>query len=281
MELVTIGIPTIEGREHVLMTCLASLLGQTHTQWNLIICSTNLGLKVTDRNDPAFINAFLASIAQLGHEVTILHDEVKQGPGFAVQKILDATKTPLLLRVDDDVILTPMVCEKLLETHVTDPKNIAAISSPVNGFGVPPVEYQRYWRGIEAHLGGNGTLEKLNDNFVHHSCQEKRVVVEVDFLSGYCILLDKEKTIKVGGYVDELSPHHHKEDWYGTIKLRAAGYRLLLRADSFAYHRHYGLDESDRYRSARSRIDHALFKTFKEGIVLDPARKFGIVDYVP
>lgn len=282
---ITIVIPTIMGREKILLSLLATLIGQTYTDWDLIICTTNPDIKATKREDPNFINTFLVTINQLGHEVSVIHDTKCSGPGQAVQQLLDAAQTNCVFRVDDDVILTPKVLQKLVATYALDPIGTGAVAAPVNGFGVCPVSYEKYWNKElvrwRPHLHGNGSYEEMNDNCMHHGCIESYAIAEVDFLSGYCLLLDKKKTEEVGGYVDEKSPHHHKEDWYGTLKLKAKGYRLLIRADALAFHRHYEKDESDSYRTNRSEKDHQLFAEYKNSISLPKDRKIGIINYEP
>lgn len=279
---VTVVIPTIEGRESILLSCLSSVFNQDYTDWEFILCTTNLNVKLTNRDDELYINRFLRTINDFGHTVRVLHDESKIGPGKAVQMLLDNSRTRLVFRVDDDVLLTPQVLSKLIETYQMDEENIAAVCSPVNGFGVRPVNYKRYWgkKNNGKHLIGNGSYESMNDNCMHHSAENcKKAIAEVDFLSGYCLLLDNEKCKKVGGYIAPESPHHHKEDWFATLRLRTMGYRLLIRADAIAFHHHYGKDESDRYRSERSVVDHQLFNSYRSNIRLPDDRDLGLIHY--
>lgn len=280
MTRIAVAIPTIQGRETTLLNCLATLLSQDVEDWDLFICTTNLNTKPEDRKTKNPLNNFLQTIEQMGHSVTIIYDEKKQGPGSAVQQILDVCEYDWIWRIDDDVILTADVLGKLRATAVADYpyQPVAAVAAPVNGFSAPLVNYQKYWKSKAPHLIGNGNYHVMNDNFSHHSCREEWSVAEVDFLSGYCIFFNRKAFLEVGGYADKNSPLHHKEDWYATLKLRHAGYHLLVRGDCIAFHNHYEQDESDRFRSSRSKEDHALFYKYKDSIELPDDRHIGLFE---
>lgn len=277
---VTVIVPTIKGRESLLLNCLSGIFNQDYCLWDLILCTTNSDIAVTDRDDVCFINRFLKSFEQFNHTVTVLQDNYKMGPGKAIQLLMDAARTRLVFRVDDDVIITSKVLSKLVETYLEDQKNIAGVSAPVNGFGVAPVNYLEYWKCRESHLKQNGSYISMNDNCMHHAAANcSKAIAEVDFLSGYCVLLDNEKCKSVGGYISKNSPHHHKEDWFATLRLRQMGYRLLIRADAIAFHHHMEHDESDNYRTKRSNEDHKLFDQFRKNITLPVTRNLGLITY--
>lgn len=276
-EITTIAIPTIKGRETILLNCLASIVGQRNKSWDLIICTTNEEVRPEDRDTKNPLNNFLRSIEHLGHKVTVLYDEKKTGPGTAVQQILENCDSPIILRVDDDVILTCDVLWKLGQTLTQYPN--AAVAAPTNGFGAPLVNYEKYWKSQAPHLIGNGNYHTMNDNFAHHSCLASKAVAEVDFLSGYCLMFNRELFIKAGGYADKNSPLHHNEDWYATLKLKSLGHRLLIRGDVVTFHNHYEQDESDHFRASRSVEDRELFKKFKQTVELPEDRIIGIIEY--
>lgn len=287
MSKITVAIPTIAGRESILLNCLVTLVGQTVTDWNLVVCTTNANTKPEKRDTLNPLNNFLHTIQHLGHEVTMIYDNDKIGPGNAVQKIIDQSESEWIWRVDDDVVLTPTVLAKLRATAVADyqeQKPVGAVAAPVNGFGAPLVNYKRYWTSQAPHLIGNGNYASGNDNFAHHSClisEDGQAVAETDFLSGYCVLFNRAAFVEVGGYADKDSPKHHKEDWHATLKLRCAGYHLLMRGDAVAFHNHYEQDESDRFRSSRSKEDHALYDTYRKTVDLPEDRTIGLLRYEP
>lgn len=284
---ITVGIPTVKGRESILINCLSSVLNQSYTNWDLVICTTNLESAVQDRESPNVLNNFLKSIEFVGHNVTVLHDKMQAGPGYAMQQIIDYTLSDLVLRVDDDVILTSTCLEKLLETYIEyRSKNVRLVSGVVNGFGSPFIDFLYYWstdREIPKHLIGNGNYNYMNDNFTHHSTLAQKAIAEVDFVSGYCLLFDKNLLFNER-YVDNNSPKHHREDWYMSLKLKALGYRMLVRMDVVAFHHHrYNVEEedySDTFRSSRAREDIQLFEDFRRKVVLPEERHIGVVEYV-
>lgn len=289
---VHIIIPTIEGRESILLQCLVSILGQTYSHWDLSICSTNKDLKVGNRDDTIVTNRFLGSISKLGKRVNIIYDERQQGPGIAVQTLLDSVSGTYVFRVDDDVVLTPSVLQKLMNT-ISLENDIAAVGCPVNAFGVPFVNYKDYWEKndsqlylpfngyrYEPHLQGNGRYETMNDNFQYHSCLGEFEIAEVDFLSGYALLLDRTCVNAVGGYHDKDGPKWHTEDWWATLKLRQAGYKLLIRGDAIAFHHHYHYDFSHKFANSNANLDKELFYKYRNGIHLDKDRKVGRVTEV-
>lgn len=278
-----IGIPTIAGREHILLSCLVSVLNGVDTPVSIHICSTDPRLKVGHRDDPLFLNRFLRSMVVAGWDVRVSQDRVASGPRFAVQQLLDRCEKNWLLRIDDDVVVASGTISKLWETLKTVPLDcgkLGAVASPVNGFGADFVDYPQYWseqkRTNSPHLIGLGRVEYGNDNFVHHSGNpEQPVWAEVDFLSGYCILMSVDAARAVGGY--DGCPHHHKEDWSLTLKMRASGYRLMIRGDAVAWHHHHSKDASDEYRHGRSKQDHAIWEDLRRQYRLDPERHVGIV----
>ncbi len=282
-------IPTIEGREEILLQCLVSLLGQNYKQWDLTICTTNKNLKIGDRDDLIVVNRFLGTLVQLGIRVRVIFDEKQQGPGTAVQTLLDSVPGTYAFRVDDDVILTPQVLEKLMETMSLG-DDVAAVGCPVNAFGVPFVNYKDYWEKndpqlylpfngyrFEPHLQGNGSYEKMNDNFQYHSCLGDFEIAEVDFLSGYALLLNTRYVNVVGGYHDKDGPKWHTEDWWATLKLRQAGYRLLIRGDAIAFHHHYSYDFSHKFANSHAEEDKSIFHKYRNSIHLNKDRKVGRV----
>lgn len=282
-------IPTLKNRENVLLTCLGTLLNQTSMlDWDLIICTNNPELKATDRNDEMMINRFLKTIEHRGHKVTVIQDQIKTGPGRAVQQLLDYIDENVpacthVLRVDDDIVLENDVLTKLIVTYTYE-ENVAAVACPANGFGVGPVDYVKYWsEDPPKHLIGNGTYTHLNDNCMAHSTVAELAIAEVDFLSGYCLLIDREKVKQVGGYVTDEAPHYQNEDWYATLRLKEAGFRLLIRADAFAYHHHHQeIDDGlQQYRKERSDLDKSIFRTYRDTVKLPEDRTIGLIRYEP
>lgn len=269
---VDVVIPTMQERSDLLLPLLATLLCQTHEKWSLILCS--------DPREEDATSKFLNSVEAMGHKVTIIDDKHREGPGKALQQLLEASHTRYMLRVDDDVILTNSVLEKLLSSFLNMGPDVAAIACPANGFGNKLVNYVNYWTKTEnkAHLWGNGRIETMNDNFVHHSAnQDQEIMAETDFLSGYCMMVDREKLFEVGGYAPPGAPHHHREDWFATLRLREKGYRLLVRGDAVAFHCHHRDDFSDRYRASRSEEDKALFENYRLTVSLPRDRRIGLV----
>ena len=273
-----IVIPTVKGREQILTQCIVSILGQTYTDFDIHICTTNTDLVVGNRNSPLLASRFLGSLREMGHKVLIYPDYKMQGPGAAVQQVLDRLEGDLVFRVDDDVILTPRVLDKLTEVMRMDCK-IAAVGCPVNGFGATFVNYQKYWEETanQPHLVGNGNYEKMNDNFQYHSCMGGFEVAEVDFLSGYAVLFDRGVLAACGGYADPSAPKWHTEDWYAFLKLRKAGYRLMIRGDAIAFHHHHFDDHSHQFGRSRADEDKTIFRKFKDNLDLPKDRKIGRV----
>lgn len=279
--MITVVIPTIQGREEfALFKCIISLMNQDYVKWNLVIVTTNPNLCIEGRDSSTPINKFLHSI-KAQHKIKIVYDTLQQGPGAAFTQGLEWVDTEYVLRVDDDVILTSSVVNKLLEgfQKISD---LGAISSPVNGFGVLPVPYRQYWaRSISPiappHLLLNGRIDKMNDNFVHHSALENECFfAEVDFLSGYCIMFETE-VIKKIGYTNEGSPKFHCEDWYATLKLKANNKKLIIRGDCCSYHHHYIKDASHIFGGTRSSLDRSLFDKFKSTVNLPKDRHIGLL----
>jgi GT2 family glycosyltransferase len=275
-DVVHVIIPTVEGRENVVLNCIISLLSQTYKKWDLTICSTNPNIKIGVRTDNILLNRFLGSVSGMEYNIRILHDAVRQGPGYAIEKAINDIQGKHILRLNDDVVLTPDVLYKLVSAMELDEK-VAAVASPVNAFGVPFVNYQDYWSktAYQPHLRLNGSYLTMNDNFAHHSCVGGFEIAEVDFLSGHVLLLDKDKLESIGGYYNEKAPKSHREAWWTTLRLREHGYRLWVRGDAIAFHHHYSRDEADLFKYSVADKDKYILDKYRSGLKLQENRGFG------
>lgn len=108
MNEVSVGIPTM-GRVDTLPTVLYSLLVQTHRITELVLLDE---APRTVMLTPA-ITQVLDLLAMQGVEVKIIRRRPRRGIGAARMLLAQEAKCPMLLMVDDDVIIRPNMLELL------------------------------------------------------------------------------------------------------------------------------------------------------------------------
>jgi GT2 family glycosyltransferase len=226
-ERIAVAIPT-KNRPSYLAALLASLTCQTFEDWALVI---------NDSSDSpvekhATIHDLLTLIRARGYAAQIIRTE----SGWdRHQRAMDAVPPDieLILRVDDDVMLTPRFLEDVQKPfRIFADRPVAAVG------GCTP----------EAHLPAlDLDLQLTDENWAptidepswrlqgHH--YTAREVLEVESLLGHAICYRRSALTAVGGWAVEGYSHHaFREETDACMRLRAAGYELLVTTEALAWH---------------------------------------------
>jgi GT2 family glycosyltransferase len=261
-ERIAVAIPT-KNRPSYLAALLASLAYQTFEDWLLVI---------NDSSDPpvtehAVIRDLLTLIESRGHQVQM----IRTATGWdRHQQAMDAVPpdVELVLRVDDDVMLTPRFLE-----DVQKPFRLFA-DRPVAAVGGSVPEPHLKALDLDLQLTEKNwapTVDeptwRLQGN--HYATRE---VLEVESLLGHAICYRRSAVAAVGGWaVTGYSQHAFREETDACMRLRAAGYELLFTTEAVAWHLYAPTGGSRRVEKtaagvvltsdvAELRVDEAIFR---------------------
>src|SRR5262245_14327255 len=226
-ERVAVAIPT-KNRPSYLAALLASLTCQTFDNWALVINDSS----DSPVEHAAAIRDLLTLIRARGQAAQIIRTD----SGWdRHQRAMDAVPPDieLILRVDDDVMLTPRFLEDVQKPfRIFADRPVAAVG------GCTP----------EAHLRAlDLDLQLTDQNWVptidepswrlqgnHYTARE---VLEVESLLGHAICYRRSALTAVGGWAVEGYSHHaFREETDACMRLRAAGYELFVTTEALAWH---------------------------------------------
>ena len=225
MALVDVLIPTY-CRKTGLAVVLTSLLGQTFTDFNVIISDQ------TEDDDMYLESIEIATLVRAlrwhGHEV-MLHRHLPRR-GLAEQRnfLLEQSTAPYVHFLDDDVLLDPPVMERMLS--VLQEEGCGFVGCPATGLGYlhdvrPHQQHIELWTGPvrpEPFTPENLPWERhMINNAANPLHLEQRLVrddgvvrYKVAWVGGANVLYDRAKLLDVGGFSwwNRLPPEHAGEE---------------------------------------------------------------------
>jgi glycosyltransferase involved in cell wall biosynthesis len=225
LALVDVLIPTY-CRKTGLAVVLTSLLGQTFTDFNVIISDQ------TEDDDMYLESIEIATLVRAlrwhGHEV-MLHRHLPRR-GLAEQRnfLLEQSTAPYVHFLDDDVLLDPPVMERMLS--VLQEEGCGFVGCPATGLGYlhdvrPHQQHIELWTGPvrpEPFTPDNLPWERhMINNAANPLHLEQRLVrddgvvrYKVAWVGGANVLYDRAKLLDVGGFSwwNRLPPEHAGEE---------------------------------------------------------------------
>jgi len=226
-ERIAVAVPT-KNRPEFLVALLASLVHQTFGEWLLVINDSS----DTPIEEHATIRELLTLIRSLGHAVRT----IRTTSGWdRHQQAMDAVPddVEVILRVDDDVMLTPSFLE-----DIQRPMRLFA-DRPIAAVGGCAPEPQRPALDLDFQLTEPGlasTIDAPSWRLQGHR-YTTREVLEVESLLGHAICYRRSALAAVGGWaVSGYSHHAFREETDACMRLRAAGYELLVTTEALAWH---------------------------------------------
>lgn len=253
----TIGIP-FKDRGIELSINLMGLLYQTYQDWDLIIYDDCHGDVMSNKT----INSIFNLIRESGHDLKIIPGE-RKGPHIGGQKILEASSTELILRLDDDIFLEPDSIEELVKIFDTY-ENVGAVGpiyidpcNPISDQWILkncPKEYiieqcKVKWFNNDLFLSGWAQTNQ------HH---DKTPIPTEHLNSGF--MYKREAGLAIGGYDLDLSVAGHREESSFSYRMfKLAGYNLYICPSALAWHFHPmsgGIRETAGHTHAKSNWDH-------------------------
>jgi glycosyltransferase involved in cell wall biosynthesis len=209
--MVDVLIPTCR-RKTGLAVVLTSLLGQTYTDFNVIVSDqTDDG----DYLDSIEIKTLVQALRRRGHDVELHRHLPRRGMAEQRQFLLEQSCGPYVHYLDDDVLLDPPVLGRMLEVIRREQCGFvgaAATGLQYLGDVRPNQQGIEVWEGPvvpepfspetvpwDRHLVNNAANplhleEKL-------AASEDRVIrYKVAWIGGANVLYDREKLLRVGGF---------------------------------------------------------------------------------
>lgn len=236
MSLVDVLIPTC-GRKSGLATVLASLVGQTFRDFDVIISDQTEDDPYLDSPE---IRTTLEVLRWRGHRVSTHRHLPRRGLAEQRQFLLEQSNAPYVHFVDDDVLLEPPVLERLVNVLRAEGCGFVgcAAASPFYLHDVRPhQQHIELWEGpvrpepiTPESIPWPRTAPNVAANPLH--LEEKLapngdvVRYKVAWVGGACVLYDRQKLRDVGGF-----------SWWDRLPMEHAGEEVLTQ---FLLLRKYG-----------------------------------------
>ena len=226
-------IPTCD-RPDALAVTLAGLLGQTSTDFRVVVSDQSEGQPAASSHA---VLAASRALEQRGRPVAWHRHLPRRGMAEHRAFLLSQAEAPLVLFLDDDVLLEPEVVERLVLTLADE--RCGFVGQGLIGLSYrddvrPHQQDLELWEGpVEPELVAPGTPQweryRLHNaaNLLHVQhrlglSRADRVRYKVAWIGG-CVLFDRAKLQAVGGFDfwPELPPEHCGEDVVAQVRVMA------------------------------------------------------------
>ncbi len=250
MALVDVLIPTC-GRKTGLAVVLSSLVGQTFTDFDVVVSDQTEGESYLESIE---IQTLVQALEWHGHTVKLLRNVPRRGMAQQRHFLLEQSQARYVHFIDDDVLLDPPVMERLL--GVLRAEGCGFVGCAATGLAYladvrPHQQHIELWEGpVRPELFESGRIPRhrcavnVAANPLHLErklAPDGRVVrYKVAWVGGANVLYDRAKLLEVGGFSwwDRLPVEHVGEEvlsqWllirkYGGCGILPSGtYHLLL-----------------------------------------------------
>ncbi|GHO70745.1 hypothetical protein KSC_096370 [Ktedonobacter sp. SOSP1-52] len=212
MALVDVLIPTYR-RKTGLAIVLASLFGQTFTDFNVIVSDQSpTGQASIDSQE---IHVLAEALRFRGHDVKLIHHPERHGMAEQRQFLLGQSNAPYVHYIDDDVLLEPQVLERMLSVIQQEQCGFVGSAAPGIDYldDVRPHQQQiEIWDGPvtpepitpesipweRAPINSAANPLHLEQRYVQEPGQIVRY--KVAWVGGANVLFDRQKLLSVGGF---------------------------------------------------------------------------------
>jgi len=211
--LVTIVIVTFNGLEHT-KRCVESILSYTPSPpYELIFVDNGSADGTVD---------YLETLLQ----ATIIRNAENRGFPAAANQGIRAARGEYILLLNNDVIVTPGWLERLV-AHAERDDRVGAVGPMSDGTG----EIQR----DDFFSGKIGGREELLRHAAGIATFNRGQGFEFHRIAGFCMLLKREAIETVGGLDEGFGIGFYEDDDL-CLRMRQAGYRIMVAADIFVHH---------------------------------------------
>jgi GT2 family glycosyltransferase len=229
---VEIGFGTRD-RYECLALCLWGLLEQTYKDFVVTIIDDSDNVK--DVRDIPYLSPILKRLDQEGHCWRLFYGQ-KKGPQQAFQIILDNSRAPYVLIIDDDSVMDSKCLEYMVEGFKTKAnENVAAIGPIVINPSVDPRlrTLPRGYKWIKQFNGFTDEHGKCPGDH-HWRYHQDNELMETDHFQ--CFLMDAQKVKNVGGFDQNYNVTGFRGETDLCLTLYRSGYKLYLQPKSIIWH---------------------------------------------
>jgi GT2 family glycosyltransferase len=225
--------------------CLASVLRCTLPPYKIIL--------VDDGSDPP-TQAMLEQFA-IEHRAMVIRHEVARGYTRAANAGLRACDAPMAILLNSDTEVTPGWLDRLCDLLIRHPEAAAAgpLSNTASWQSVPRIMEGDDWATNDPEPGC--TADDIAGMVADGASRQG---IEIGFLNGFCLLLRREAIDAVGLFDEETFGDGFGEENDFCIRLRHAGWSLLVADDVYVLHRQSKSYGHERRLELARRADAAL-----------------------
>lgn len=159
-----------------------------------------------------------------GPDLRIIENERNMGFAHGCNQGMAAARGTHVVLLNNDVVVTDGWLESLLEAHRRDPS--IGISAPRSN---RVAGHQQIDEGIYKDL------DQLVAFAAERSSKLRGVVYPTDRVIGFCMCISRNVVEEVGGIDTRYDIGNFEDDDY-CVRVRAAGYRIVVCEDSFIHH---------------------------------------------
>jgi GT2 family glycosyltransferase/predicted HAD superfamily hydrolase len=191
-----------------------------------IISSINPDIKIFifDNNSDIDTIKSLGEYELLYDNIRVIYSKINLGFPSAVNQLLCICKKEFFIILNNDIIVTDKMVEKLVEVAESDSKigMVGPISNEVSG--LQKDNNAKYSTIEEMHKYAAEVREKNKDQILHFP--------RIAFL---CTLIKREVIDKIGGLDERFSPGNYEDDDY-CLRAQLAGFKTVIAKDVFIHH---------------------------------------------
>lgn len=184
-------------------------------------------------------------------DATVINNKKNLGVVVALDQVDKLVKTKYMVSISDDILVTPNWLENLVKIYESDEKiKTVAPFKPGTKIKHPYSEFtsRKYWEDIQVNNPSLSKQELLNlyikgdyEKFVEdikkvNNFGNQELECPFDFVSGCCVLVEKEFIDSIGGFSDTRFHIYGCEDVDRCWRIGKEGYKVIRTSEVFVHH---------------------------------------------
>lgn len=207
------------------LACLQSTIGST---------SVPHTLRIIDDGSSATSAERLASFVSDKPWMTLVTNETNRGYTWSADFGVRGSEAEWVVLLNSDTIVSPGWLERLLDCALSDPAIafVGPLSNAASFQSVPELyDARNQWKVNPLPVGWS-----VADVAEVVAGASRKVYPDVPLLNGFCTLMKRSVFIEAGGLDHTAFPMGYGEENDLCLRVRKAGYRLVVADDVYVYH---------------------------------------------